>query len=334
MREIARRSDKDRRDLFGVAAQRMGVHAAIVEKDFWVCWVLDYLFQEIPWKERLAFKGGTSLSKAYGAIQRFSEDIDLILDWRVLGYSSEEPNAPRSVSRQEVFCDEANRRTAEYLLRDFVPQITLGLSERVGRSMPVEARGQDVLIRYPRAFTLAAVQPTLRLEIGPIAAWKPNAPRNIRPYAAEQVPEVFKQSTTTVPTISAERTFWEKATILHQEAHRSAEKPLPPRYSRHYYDLYRMTLLPIRERALERIDLLKEVADFKTRFYRCPWARYEEAKPGSLRLLPPSYHEKELRKDYAAMAEMLFGDIPSLDNIIEGLGGLEAAINAMRTGDG
>jgi len=80
MREIARRSDKDRRDLFGLAAQRMRVHAAIIEKDFWVCWVLDYLFQESPWKEQLAFKGGTSLSKAFGAIQRFSEDIDLILD--------------------------------------------------------------------------------------------------------------------------------------------------------------------------------------------------------------------------------------------------------------
>ena len=220
------------------------------------------------------------------------------------------------------------------LLRDFVPQITLGLSERVGRSMPVEARGRTSSFAILERSLLPRSSRRFRLEIGPIAAWKPNAPRDIRPYAAEQVPEVFKQSTTTVPTISAERTFWEKATILHQEAHRSAEKLLPPRYSRHYYDLYRMALLPIRERALERIDLLKEVAEFKTRFYRCPWARYEEAKPGSLRLLPPSYHEKELRKDYAAMAEMLFGDIPSFDNIMEGLGRLEAAINAMRTGDG
>lgn len=260
MRDAARRSDRDRRDLFGAAAQRMGVHAAIVEKDFWVCWVLDYLFQESAWKERLAFKGGTSLSKAYEAIQRFSEDIDLILDWRVLGYSSEEPNEPRSVSGQEAFGDEANRRTADLLLRYFVPQISTGLSERLGRSMPVEPHGQDVLIRYPGAFTLAAVQPTIRLEIGPIAAWTPNEPRVIRPYAAERVPEVFKQSTTTVPTISAERTFWEKATILHQEAHRAAEKLLPPRYSRHYYDLYRLALLPIRERALMRIDLLNEVA--------------------------------------------------------------------------
>lgn len=330
MREIARRPDKDRRDLFGLAAQRMGVHAAIIEKDFWVCWVLDYLFQESPWKEQLAFKGGTSLSKAYGAIQRFSEDIDLILDWRALGYSPEEPNAPRSVSRQEAFGVEANRRTAEYLLRVLVPQIAARLSERAGMPMPVEAHGQDVLIRYPGAFALSAIQPTLKLEIGPIAAWTPNELRVIRPYAAEQVPEVFRQPTTTLPTISAERTFWEKATILHQEAHRGPEKPLPPRYSRHYYDLYRLTLLPaIRDSALAKIDLLHEVAEFKIRFYRCPWARYEQAKPGSLCLLPPSRHVRELRKDYAAMSEMLFGDIPSFDAIMDGLRRLEATINAI-----
>ncbi len=147
----------------------------------------------------------------------------------------------------------------------------------------------------------------------------------------EQVPEVFRQSTTTLPTISAERTFWEKATILHQEAHRGLGKPLPPRYSRHYYDLYRLTLLPtIRDSALARIDLLDEVAEFKIRFYRCPWARYEQAKPGSLRLLPPSHHVKDLQKDYAAMSEMLFGDIPSFSAIMEGLRHLEATINAIR----
>ena len=89
MREMARRSEKDRRDLFRAAAQKMRVHEAIVEKDFWVCWMLDYLFQDCQWKDQLAFKGGTSLSKAFGAIERFSEDIDLILDWWLLGYSSD-----------------------------------------------------------------------------------------------------------------------------------------------------------------------------------------------------------------------------------------------------
>ena len=90
MREMAKRPDQDRRDLFRAAAQHMRIHEAILEKDFWVCWALDYLFRESPWSDRMAFKGGTSLSKAFGAIERFSEDIDLILDWRLLGYSDDE----------------------------------------------------------------------------------------------------------------------------------------------------------------------------------------------------------------------------------------------------
>lgn len=327
MREMARRSEKDRRDLFRAAAQKMGVHEAIVEKDFWVCWVLDYLFQESPWKDQLAFKGGTSLSKAFGAIERFSEDIDLILDWQSLGYSPDEPWAQRSATKQVAFGKESNQRTVEFLARDFVPAIRPALIERLGTGLEVEAHEQDCLITYPRAFSLAAVQPQIRLEAGPMAAWAPNEPRTIRPYAAEQFPRLFNQAESTVRTIGAERTFWEKATILHQEAHRALEKPLPPRYSRHYYDLYRLSRSAICEKALAQMDLLLDVAQFKNRFYRCPWARYEEAKPGTLRLLPPEHHTAELHKDYQSMRGMLFGQVPTFEEIVKELVALEKRIN-------
>jgi len=191
----------------------------------------------------------------------------------------------------------------------------------------IEAHGQDVFIKYPRAFSLEAIQPEIRLEIGPIAAWIPNEQREIRPYAADQFPRLFIQTGTMVRTILAERSFWEKATILHQEAHRAEKKPLPLRYSRHYYDLYRLSGLPIRNKALSRIGLLKDVAQFKIRFYRCSWARYEEAKPGSLNLLPPEHHSAELEKDYRGMQSMLFGAIPSFDVIVKELADLEKAIN-------
>lgn len=86
MKNIARWPDEDRADLFRNTAAKMGLHDAIVEKDFWVCFTLDYLFHRSPWPDKIVFKGGTSLSKAYDLISRFSEDIDLILDWRELGY--------------------------------------------------------------------------------------------------------------------------------------------------------------------------------------------------------------------------------------------------------
>ncbi len=121
MRDMARRSENERRDVFRAAAQAMRVHEAIIEKDFWVCWTLDYLFQESPWKDTMAFKGGTSLSKVFGAIERFSEDIDLILDWQLLGYSTTDPWQARSATKQDAFGKEANRRAAEFLADELAP---------------------------------------------------------------------------------------------------------------------------------------------------------------------------------------------------------------------
>jgi predicted nucleotidyltransferase component of viral defense system len=108
MRNFAKRPEQDRRELFRATAQAMQIHEAIIEKDFWVCWILDHLFQTSPWKENMAFKGGTSLSKAYHAIERFSEDIDLVLDWRLLGYSKDSPWEGRSVNKQDRFNTEVN----------------------------------------------------------------------------------------------------------------------------------------------------------------------------------------------------------------------------------
>jgi hypothetical protein len=330
MRDLARRPEEDRRDLFRAAAQAMRVHEAIVEKDFWVCWVLDYLFHDSPWKTHMAFKGGTSLSKAFHAIERFSEDIDLVLDWRLLDYSEDGPWEDRSNAQKDAFGKEAIRRATAFLAEKLTPVLRRDLSDRVGAAVEVQARGEEVGVRYPRAFPLPTIRPMIQLEIGPLAAWTPNEDKEIRPYAAERFPQHFSQPSTTVRTLLVERTFWEKATILHREAQRTADRPLPPRYSRHYYDLYRLNRPAIRDRALSRLDLLRDVVEFKTRFYRCAWAKYEDAKPGSLRLLPPARNMAELSKDYRDMQGMLFGTVPTFDEIIAGVAALEKAINELR----
>jgi hypothetical protein len=328
MREIAQEPDELRRDLFQETAVAMQVHPAIAEKDFWVCWTLDFLFRDCGWKAHLAFKGGTSLSKAFGLIERFSEDIDLVLDWQLLGYEQGEPMRERSATQQDLFGKEANRRAERFLAEELAPALQRELPSRVAGIIEVSARNENILIRYPRAFSLDAIQPEVRLEIGPMAAWFPQSIQTIRPYAAEHFPDMFKMPSTQVRTINAERTFWEKATILHQEAHRAPEKSLPPRYSRHYYDLYRMALSPVCDNALRRLDLLGDVVAFKQRFYRSPWAMYEAARPGSLCLLPPEHNRKGLVEDYARMRAMLFGSIPDFTAIEQGLAELEQRINA------
>ena len=126
-----------------------------------------------------------------------------------------------------------------------------------------------------------------------------------------------------------ERTFWEKATILHHEANRPEHLSMPPRYSRHYYDIYRMSQSPIKDYSLLSLNLLSKVVAFKMKFYPRAWAKYSEAKPGSLKLLPPSYRFSSLEKDYSAMKDMLFGNIPSFNDIIDTLTQLEIEINSL-----
>lgn len=125
MNKIAKLADKDREALFRNTARKIGMNDAIIEKDFWVCWTLDYLFHKCKWKDVLAFKGGTSLSKGYNLIKRFSEDIDLILDWRILGYAINEPWKERSNSKQDLFNKEANKRAELFLGGEFLEQIQM-----------------------------------------------------------------------------------------------------------------------------------------------------------------------------------------------------------------
>ena len=132
MRNVARLPESDRRELFRNTADKMGLNDAIVEKDFWVCFTLDYLFHRCPWKDAITFKGGTSLSKAFNLISRFSEDIDLILDWRVLGYGRDEPWGKRSNTKQDAFNKEANARAEVFLAEQFGPTIQAELSRELG----------------------------------------------------------------------------------------------------------------------------------------------------------------------------------------------------------
>lgn len=331
MLEIARQPEVERRNLFRAVAEQMRVHEAIIEKDFWVCWILDYLFQDSPWKELLSFKGGTSLSKAYKAINRFSEDIDLILHWQLLGLSGEEVMQERSATKQDSFCKRANLRAEEFLNVEFVPRMEFDLGARTNEPFRVIADMQCVHITYPRTFSRDGLLPHIQLEMGPLSAWVPNEQRAIRSYAAEYFPHLFSRPVTEVRTISAERTFWEKATILHQEYHRQQDRKMPIRHSRHYYDLYRLSRSPIRNLAIHNLGLLEEVARFKMKFYRSPWAKYEEAWPGTLHLSPSVNRHDELRNDYQAMQAMLFGTVPTLDEIITELRSLEAEINLLKS---
>jgi len=331
MKNIARLPKEERLILFRNTAANCGLSEGIVEKDFWVCWTLDYLFHQSPWANHLAFKGGTSLSKSFDLIHRFSEDIDLILDWRLLESAQKDPWAQRSKNQQDKLNKALNAETEVFLREQFVPKLREDFAQLLVDEFQIEVdehETQTVNFTYPKLFGEASILPMVRLEIGALAAWTPTTQSEIISYAAQQYGRIFQNPSTSVLTVMPERTFWEKVTILHKEAFRTNGN-FPARYSRHYYDLFCMDASPLKAAAFGNLDLLARVVTFKDRFYPAGNAHYDLAKPGTMRLLPPEDCLPVLRDDYAHMRNMLFGEIPSFEEIMTCIARLEKEINSL-----
>lgn len=332
MDKVAALPDPQRRELFEETAAKRGVHPAIIEKDFWVCWVLKKLFGCEHLTGQLVFKGGTSLSKVHRLIERFSEDIDLVLNWELLGYGQGglDPWEPQSSNtRQDQFNQEFNQRAADYIRDTLCPLVNQLVNVCPDLHAVISDRdAQTIDVHYPAAFNLASLRPEVKLEIGPLASWVPSAAYTIRPYAAEEFESVFDDPDCPVVAINAERSFWEKATILHQQAHRRSA--MPDGYSRHYYDVHQLAASPIKEAALADSQMLADVVAFKDRFYRSAWARYDVAKPGTFRLLPTDDGNRQLQSDYRVMQAMIFHSPPSWQEITDSLRELEREINTFK----
>jgi hypothetical protein len=328
MDHIATLPPETRADLFRETASRRNLSDAVVEKDFWVCWTLGRLFSDPLLSRKILFKGGTSLSKVFKLIERFSEDIDLILDWREI--TEEDPEAKRSKSSQAKFNKEIQEAAKNYLCDQLLPSVCKILGSTVGAAIASDDPNV-ISIAYPAAFSAAYIKPEIRLEIGPLAIWVPNAPFQISPYCAEEFPALFSDPTCHVQVIKAERTFWEKATILHHEAFRPEGSLFPARYSRHYYDLAVMAQSSVKLAALNdsNLDLLKSVVASKERFYPRGWARYDLARPGTMKLVPPAHVLSSLKRDYGEMQIMIYGDRPVFETIIEQIQALEIEINKL-----
>lgn len=331
MDKVAAFKLEERRQLFQETAARRGMSPAVVEKDFWVCWVLKQIYLNPQLQPHIVFKGGTSLSKVFGLIERFSEDIDLVLDWQLLGYGpgQQDPYQDQpSRTQQDRFNEQFNLRAARYIAETLCPQLDRQFRRCPGVAAMADADHPQVIkVHYPAAFPSDYLRPEVQLEIGPLASFVPHGSYTIQPYAAQVFPAIFDAPDCPVVAIKSERTFWEKATILHQQAHR--QDPIPTRYSRHYYDMHLLARSAVKSSSLADLKLLEDVVAFKDRFYRCPWARYDLARPGTFRLIPSADRLSELRTDYRQMAVMIFGPIPKFEHIVANLELLEKEINSL-----
>jgi hypothetical protein len=345
MDKVALLPADDRAALFGETAAGRGVADTIIEKDFWVCWSLRRLFG-LPkgTTATLVFKGGTSLSKAFGAIRRFSEDIDLSFDRAELGYTGDRDPEKEGISKKQAarLIDDLVGDVERHIAEKLLPALRAAIVEQLGEptngewSLEIDAGdAQTVNFHYPTALPaaeyegMAYITPRVKFELGARGDPWPTEEKVIRPYAADDYPDFFAEPDTSVTVLSAPRTFWEKATALHAEAHRPAESPTPQYFSRHYYDLAMLLDTDEGQAAVADLDLLAQVAQHKAIFFRSGWASYETARPGTLRLMPDEARIKDLRADYRAMASMMFDQTPpSFDDILARIAALEETINS------
>ena len=316
-----------RRAAFQQVDESIGLQALSVEKDFWVCWTLRELFALPGLGGHLTFKGGTSLSKAWKLIARFSEDIDLVVDKESLGFGGEAaPDRAPSNKQRRARLDALMAACRDWVQGRLQPALAERISATLGSTGwllevdPDMPDGQCLLFHYPSVFPEGAagyVAPVVKIELGARSDDWPHETKSIQPYVLEQFPMLDEDAACTVRVLTAERTFWEKACLLHEETFRPSDKPRKLRMARHYYDLWCLLQAGIGERALADTALFQRVAAHREMFFRYSWVDYTTHRPGTFRLAPPESQLADWRNDYQRMlGPMFFGDVPSFNEMI------------------
>ena len=335
MDSIANQSANERRTYFEQAAIQHGrLSAQLMEKDFWVCWTLRRLFMLPELADHLTFKGGTSLSKVHGVIERFSEDVDVTVEREYLGFGgADDPELAGSNQKVERQIAQLVKACESFVADELQPALENAIAQSLGHAdwtLTLDREEPSLRFQFPAAITTGLSQyfaPSIKIELGARADPYPVEDGTVQPYLHDTFPDLMSDSSVDVRVLDLARTFWEKATILHSIHHQPAIKPLGPRQSRHYYDLFQLADHAIKSEALERLDLLDRVATHKRIYFRAAWAKYREACPGSLRLVPGAERIRELTSDYEDMQPMFFGDYPTFEHILSRLQSLENAIN-------
>lgn len=328
-------SAEEKREALGVASTQSGRPIHLLEKDVWVVWALKQLYQS-PFAEHLTFKGGTSLSKAYNAIQRFSEDIDVTYDIRVIAgdlVSQTADGLPATRSQQKKWTDDIRERLRQWVATQMLPLIQQKLAE-TDRAVSARAEGETILIEYPLlAEGTGYIGPRIKIEFGARSTGEPFEMLPIKADAATYLEGVtFPECTARV--MRAERTFWEKATAIHVFCYQS--KLNGELYARHWYDVAQLDKAGIVTKALAERDIAKAVAAHKAVFFRENDIKgteidYAAAVTGALQLVPDGEARDLLATDYRKMLDdgLLPTGAESFEEIMASCGEIQERANAV-----
>lgn len=307
-----------------------GMAAHAVEKDWWVVQTLAIIF-EMEIGEHLVFKGGTSLSKAWGLIERFSEDIDLAVDRSFFDFKEQLSKSQRTKLR---------KTTCQYIEDTFYPELQQrfkekGLNEVVFKIIETSNSDQDpriIEIYYPNVISSGGyIQPRVQVEVGCRSLREPFSLRSFASLLDEQyVDASFAQQPITIPTVNPERTLLEKIFLLHEEFQRPKEKIRVDRLSRHLYDIYQLSVAGFAQNILNDVELYETIVSHRQIYTKVSGVDYNLHQPQTINPLPPSDIIKKWESDYRTMQEeMIYGDSPTFDTMIEVIKKYVAKLNSV-----
>ena len=360
MKKFIKLNSIERKNLIQKVSNDLGLRFDIVEKDIWVCYVLQKLFSCEQLKDSLIFKGGTCLSKAYDTIGRFSEDVDITINSNILEISGESQKVDKIKSR--------NRKAAKKFVENEISPIlkTAFDAELENENYELVFDEDDknnitLFFTFPNpqreyftgpimgwntkemAFTEKLkegsvvnkgnynyIKPKIKLEFGALGGIWPSEKKVIVPYAKKILSDYFDEFE--VNTLSIKRNFIEKLLILHSITLRPEEKPINQNYSRHYYDVYSILANGLNIYPIDDLEILEAVVKNKDDFWNESWVDYDKIKEFSdIKLIPNESRIAEIKKDYKNMEEMFFKDFPKFEEIILKLQDFENSLIANKT---
>lgn len=322
--EFLRLAVADQREVINAAGPELGILPAVAEKDVWVCFVLNVLYS-IPGRRPMVFKGGTSLSKVFNLIKRFSEDIDISVNFL------QDYQEPISKTRAGDLREEIEAKLQTYKKDVLFPALEQQ-AKQFGLAVTPGDTDWEIDVNYKSVLASGVdyIKTRVKIELSGRNQTEPSEKHTVRPYLLEKTTDlVFPEAT--IDALLAERTFWEKVTLIHAGLNSGSIEKSPERLSRHWSDVSVIMKSETGERAIQDEDLCLKVVNHKDAFWRDGKANYEGCRNKKFRLLPTGDTRSLLKADYEAMirAGMFFSEKPaSFDEIMEDIRVLESRLNS------
>ena len=328
LQEWFKLTDQNRLNIFLEVAERTSLHESSVEKDWWVVQTLSVIFS-MKYAEVLIFKGGTSLSKGWNLIQRFSEDIDLALDREFLGFTGE-------LSKGDI--KKLRRKSYQFITETFTEELKnkfaeLGFENVLVKYREVENHDQDPLIieiYYPTLTNKGSyLKPAVLVEVGSRALKEPFTQRSFCTIISEVFADrPFADKSITIPVVNPERTFLEKIFLLHEEFQKPQDKIRVERLSRHLYDIEKLSQTEYAETALQDTELYNTIVRHREKFTPISGIDYANHSPDKISFIPPDTILKDWQQDYETMTQTMIYDNPlPFDELIKRLTELQRRMN-------